>query len=141
MPTHKTIFHQEQNKPLIQQAKWCNTFATKLQGFMFKKTLTPDEALVLVERSENRVNTAIHMLFMNFDLGVLWVNAAGQVVDKTHAKRWKLQYTPAKTGPIRHRNAPFSARCGKNRRSYNLQIRIFARSNEITASFLVTSEK
>lgn len=96
MPTYKTIFHQEQNKPLIQQAKWCNTFTTKLQGFMFKKTLTPDEALVLVERSENRVSTAIHMLFMNFDLGVLWVNAAGQVVDKTHAKRWKLQYTPAK---------------------------------------------
>lgn len=96
MPTYKTIFHQEQNKPLIQKAKWCNNFGSKLQGFMFKKTLTPEEALVLVEKSENRVNTAIHMLFMNFDLGVLWVNASGEVVDKTYAKRWKLQYTPSK---------------------------------------------
>lgn len=95
MTTYKTIFHVEAHKPLIQKAKWCNTFGSKLQGYMFKKTLSPQEALVLVEKSDNRLSTAIHMLFMNFDLGVLWVNSSGEVVDKTFAKRWKLQYTPA----------------------------------------------
>lgn len=46
------------------------------------------------------------MLFMRFDLGVVWVNGRGEVVDKIYAKKWRLQYTPRRGRPIRHRNAP-----------------------------------
>lgn len=79
---------------LIPRAKWCATFASKFQGFMLHAPITPNEALVLVEKRENKLNTAIHMLFMRFDLGVVWVNGRGEVVDKTYAQKWRLQYTP-----------------------------------------------
>ena len=34
------------------------------------------------------------MLFVKFDLGVIWVNDAGEVVDTVLAKPWKLSYAP-----------------------------------------------
>ena len=34
------------------------------------------------------------MLFVPFDLGVIWVNGAGKVVDTVVAKSWALQYAP-----------------------------------------------
>lgn len=95
MSDDKRICFAGRDEVLLARAKWCDTFGSKFRGFMFKPTLAPDEALVLVEKGENRLNTAIHMLFMRFDLGVVWVNSAGKVVDKTYAKRWRLQYTPS----------------------------------------------
>jgi uncharacterized membrane protein (UPF0127 family) len=72
----------------------CNTFATKLRGFTFRRTWKTGDGLVLVENSDSRVSTAIHMLFVFFDLGVLWVNDAGEIVDKTVARPWRLSYVP-----------------------------------------------
>ncbi|MBK8434717.1 MAG: DUF192 domain-containing protein [Chloroflexi bacterium] len=94
----KNIYHN--GRLLIPNAKWCATFASKFRGFMLHAPITPAEALVLVEKRENKLNTAIHMLFMRFDLGVVWVNGRGQVVDKTLAKRWRLQYSP--TAPAQY---------------------------------------
>lgn len=92
--TTKQIKHTESGQILIPQAKWCDSFGTKLRGFTFRQTLGEDDGLVLVENSDNRVNTAIHMLFVAFDLGVVWVNNAGVVVDTIIAKPWKLSYVP-----------------------------------------------
>ena len=50
--------------------------------------------MVLVEKADSRVNAAIHMLFVFFDLGVLWVNDAGEVVDRLVAKPWRASYVP-----------------------------------------------
>ena len=72
----KTIKHQESGRVLVNSAKWCDSFGSKLRGFMFKKTLSHDEGLVLVESRDSRVSTSIHMLFVSFDLGVIWVNSA-----------------------------------------------------------------
>lgn len=47
-----------------------------------------------MEKQESRLNTAIHMLFVFFELGVLWVNDQGIVVDKVLARPWRLSYTP-----------------------------------------------
>ena len=94
MTTTKQIKHTESGKILIPQAKWCDSFSSKLRGFTFRKELGESDGLVLVEKSDNRVNTAIHMLFVSFDLGVLWVNDAGEVVDTVVAKPWKLSYVP-----------------------------------------------
>ena len=79
---------------LIARARWCDTFGRKFRGFMLHPPITLAEALVLVETSESKLKTAIHMLFMRFDLGVVWVNGRGEVVDTVLAKRWRLQYTP-----------------------------------------------
>ena len=91
---YRRIVNTATGETIVSRACWCNTFATKLRGFTFRRVLPPGEGLVLVERKESRVNTAIHMLFVFFDLGVIWVNAAGEVVDKTLARSWHLSYTP-----------------------------------------------
>lgn len=94
MTDYRKIIHQESGRTLVEQAKWCNTFTTKLRGFTFRRSWKSGDGLVLVEKNDTRVNTAIHMLFVFFDLGVLWVNDAGQLVDKAVARPWRLSYVP-----------------------------------------------
>lgn len=91
---YKTLWHSEKQTILLPKVRWCDTFGSKLRGFTFKPTLAPDEGLVLVEASDSRLTTSIHMLFVSFDLGVLWVNDAGVVVDTVLAKSWALSYAP-----------------------------------------------
>ncbi len=47
---------------------------------------------MLVEARDSRVDTAIHMLFVETDLAVFWINASFQVVDKALARRWHPFY-------------------------------------------------
>lgn len=91
---YRRIVHTTTGETFLPRARWCNTFASKLRGFTFRRRLPAGEGLVLVEGKESRVNTAIHMLFVFFDLGVIWVNAAGEVVDTALARSWRLSYTP-----------------------------------------------
>ena len=66
---------------------------------MFRRSLAPNEGLLLVQKRENRSESAIHMLFMFIDLAVVWLNASKQVVDVKFARRWRLFYSaqsPAK---------------------------------------------
>ncbi len=81
------------------QAEYCYSFIQKFKGLMFRQTLEPNQALVLAENSESIINTTIHMMFMKFDIGVLWLDQNKRVVDTRHAFPWKLAYsskTPAK---------------------------------------------
>ena len=91
----RRIVHVETGQTLIARAKWCDTFAAKLRGFTFRRRLGRQDGLTLVEKSDSRVTTAIHMLFVFFDLGVIWVNDAGEVVDTVLAKPWRLSYAPS----------------------------------------------
>ncbi len=61
---------------------------------MFVRELTPSEGIVIAETKPSRINTAIHMFFMNFDLAVIWLNEEKEVVDKVFAKRWVPMYIP-----------------------------------------------
>lgn len=90
----RRIEHVESERTLVERAKWCDSFASKLRGFTLRRELSPGEGLVLVEKRESRLNTAIHMLFVFFDLGVVWVDEGGCIVDKTLARPWRLSYTP-----------------------------------------------
>ena len=77
-------------------ANWCNSYLSRLKGLMFVTTLPKHAGIILVESGESRINTAIHMLFMNFDIATVWINAAYQVVDVRLAKKWHLSYFPKK---------------------------------------------
>lgn len=79
---------------MLERLKWCDTFGSKLRGFTFRRTLSLADGLVLVEKGDSRVSTAIHMFFVFFDLGVIWVNEAGEVVDKVVARPWRPSYAP-----------------------------------------------
>ena len=49
---------------------------------------------MLVGSTESRVNAGITMLFVFFDLAIIWVNGAGEVVDTGLARPWRLSYLP-----------------------------------------------
>ena len=52
----------------------------------------PLQGLLLVGTRDSRVESSIHMLFVSFDLSVVWINSAMQVVDKVLAKSWRPAY-------------------------------------------------
>jgi uncharacterized membrane protein (UPF0127 family) len=74
------------------QIKYCDTFLTQLRGFTFRSSLPRGEGLLLVGSRDSRIDSSIHMLFVPFDLAVIWINSAMQVVDKIRAKSWRPAY-------------------------------------------------
>jgi len=77
-------------------AKYCVSFLCRLRGLMFRRSLAPEEGLLLVQSRESRLDAAIHMLFVWVDLAVIWINAASEVVDIKLARRWRLMYVPSR---------------------------------------------
>ncbi len=90
----RQIVKSENGKVLVDRARWCDTFSSKLRGFSFKRRLAPGEGLVLVEQADSRISTSIHMLFVFFDLGVIWADDSGRVVDTRVARSWRPAYVP-----------------------------------------------
>lgn len=80
----------------VVNVKYCDTFLSKLIGLMFSRKLKHDYGLILVENNETRVNTSIHMMFMNYDLTVLWLDKQMVIIDKVLAKKWVPIYIPKK---------------------------------------------
>ena len=86
---------QKSSSPhFILKLKICDTFISKFHGLMLTKEIPHDGGIMIVEKAESRVNTSIHMMFMNYDITVLWLNRDMVVVDKALAKRWALYYGP-----------------------------------------------
>jgi len=63
---------------------------------MFRHQIRTDEGLLLVGGRDSRIDASIHMLFVPFDLAVVWINSAMDVVDKALARRWHPVYVPAR---------------------------------------------
>jgi len=74
------------------QIRYCESFLDRLRGFTFRHEIGKNEGLVLVEKRDTRVDTAIHMLFVWTDLAVFWVDSSFHVVDKVLAKSWHPFY-------------------------------------------------
>ena len=90
----RAVQHVQSGQVLIEQSRWCNTFLSRMRGFTFRRKLEKGEGLVLVDKQDSRVNSAITMLFVFFDLGVIWVDGSGKIVDKKLARSWRLSYSP-----------------------------------------------
>jgi uncharacterized membrane protein (UPF0127 family) len=90
----KLITVQNKTREIGEPAriKYCDTFLTQLRGFTFRPQLLQDEGLLLVGKRDSRLDSAIHMLFVSFDLTVIWINSDLQVVDKVLAKSWRPAY-------------------------------------------------
>jgi uncharacterized membrane protein (UPF0127 family) len=74
----------------------CDTFLSRLRGFMFQRGVSVKEGLVIIQPGESRLDAAIHMFFVNFDLAVIWLDRNDIVVDKCLARRWRPFYMPAR---------------------------------------------
>jgi uncharacterized membrane protein (UPF0127 family) len=96
MKDHSLTLRNRSNpaiKPI--QAKWCESYLSKLRGFMFRRSMSRDEGLLLVERRDSRLDTSIHMMFVWMDLTVVWIDSYNRVVDTMLAKSWRPFYAPA----------------------------------------------
>ena len=72
--------------------KYCDTFFSQLRGLTFRSRLPREEGLMLVGKRDSRLDSSIHMLFVLFDLTVVWINSEMQVVDKALARPWRPAY-------------------------------------------------
>lgn len=79
----------------ILKARWCQSFLCKLRGLTFRRRLVEGEGLLLVEQSENRANTSIHMWVVFFPITAVWLNKDFRVVDIKLAKPWRVYFPVA----------------------------------------------
>lgn len=77
---------------ILQRALWYTSPWQHFKGLQFVRNLPEDEGLIFVRHSESVAATSIHMFFMNFDIGVVWLDKNGVVVDKKYAKVWRPAY-------------------------------------------------
>ncbi|MBI3162216.1 MAG: DUF192 domain-containing protein [Anaerolineales bacterium] len=94
MPRPIYIANLSRNLEKPARVGYCDSFACRLRGLMFRPLLDPDDGLLLVEKRDSRLDTSIHMFFVPFDLAVFWINSDMTVVDKVIAKSWKPAYFP-----------------------------------------------
>ncbi len=87
-----TNLSQPDKQPIV--AKYCQSFFCQLRGLMFTRHLPDHQGLLLVQGSDSRLNSSIHMMFMWIDLAVIWLNSELRVVDAVLARRWKFVYLP-----------------------------------------------
>lgn len=80
------------NKPIT--VSYCDTFWSRFRGLMFKPSLDPNHGLLLVDKKDKRLDSAIHMLFMNFDIAAVWINSTKIVVDVKYARKGQLMLIP-----------------------------------------------
>ena len=73
----------------------CDSFLYKLRGLMFYPCIQKDEGLIFIEKQDSRINSSIHMFFMNFDISVVWINHKFEVADVILAKKWRPYYFPS----------------------------------------------
>ena len=66
----------------------CESLVCRARGLMFRRHLSRDDGLLLVHES------AIHMMFVRFELAVFWLDKHLDVIDKVLAKPWRPAYFP-----------------------------------------------
>ena len=76
----------------LLQIKLCDTFLSQLRGLTFRSRLAREEGLLLVGTRDSRLDSSIHMLFVSFNLTVVWINSEMKVVDKVLARPWRPAY-------------------------------------------------
>ena len=94
MTKWRVLKQSPSNKVILNRVKLCDNFWTRFRGLQLVTHLPDDEGLLFVTGSESRTNTSIHMFFMFFSIGVVWLDASGKVVDKCFAKPWRPAYAP-----------------------------------------------
>jgi len=94
MAVWEAVWNETRGQRLPVQARHCASFACRLRGLSFRRRFPPGEALLLVGERENRVETAIHMLFVFFPIAVVWLDGGGRVVDTRLARPFRPAYFP-----------------------------------------------
>ena len=94
MPKFISIENKTRRIDRELKIKFCDTFLTQLRGLTFRSSLAREEGLLLAGTRDSRLDSSIHMLFVPFDLNVVWINSDMKVVDKIIARSWRPAYFP-----------------------------------------------
>lgn len=86
--------NETQGLTLVRRVRRADSFFTRLRGLTFRRRLGQDEGLLLVGHRESRADASIHMFFVFFPIGVLWLDGENQVVDKVVARPFRPFYAP-----------------------------------------------
>lgn len=92
---HVTIINQTNPAANPVKARYCSSFLCRLKGLMFQKVIGKHDGLLMIQSRADRVESSIHMLFMAFDLAVIWIDDQSRVVDTQICHRWRPAYIPA----------------------------------------------
>jgi uncharacterized membrane protein (UPF0127 family) len=82
------VHNRSRSQDQLVQVKYCDTFLCQLRGLTFRRQLPLDEGLLLVQSRDSRLEAAIHMLGVWFDLTIVWINSDMLVVDVQQAHSW-----------------------------------------------------
>ncbi len=96
MAEQRIIRNAKSGQIVLGRAKWYTNPWQHFKGLQFAPPLADDEGIIFVYGSESIANTSIHMLFVFYDIAVVWLDSSGTVVDKKLAKSWRPFYAPAK---------------------------------------------
>jgi len=86
--------NETQSLTLVRRVRRADSFLTRLRGLTFRRRLGQDEGLLLVGHRESRADASIHMFFVFFSIGVLWLDGENRVVDKVVARPFRPFYAP-----------------------------------------------
>ena len=73
----------------------CDTAWKRGRGLMFRASLSEDEVYLFIEGRESVIQTAIHMFFVFFEIGVIWLDRDKRVVDRMLARPFRPYYAPS----------------------------------------------
>jgi uncharacterized membrane protein (UPF0127 family) len=82
------------NTPII--ACMAKSFLQRLKGFMFHSSIKENEGMLLVLKKSSRLKASIHMAYVNFSLGIIWINDQLSVTQVELAHSWTTILFPAK---------------------------------------------
>lgn len=90
----RILRNAETGAVVLARVRLCKSFWCHFRGLQLVPRLPDDEGLLFVTGFEGRSHTAIHMFFMRFTIGVVWMDSAGRVVDQQLALPWRPAYAP-----------------------------------------------
>ena len=87
-----------QNKIILENMKYAASFLSRARGLMLasKKKVKNGICIALPAKTDTRFKASVTMLFCFHPMEIMFVNSAGQIVEKTILRPWKINYTPAK---------------------------------------------
>jgi uncharacterized membrane protein (UPF0127 family) len=94
------VENRTRGQVVLARVKWCRSFLSRLRGLTFRRSLPPDEGLLLVEGKASVAATSIHMFFVFFPIAAVWLDDAFRVVDAKLARPFRPFY--AARAPARY---------------------------------------
>lgn len=96
MTSWRRIVQARTGEEVLARARVCASFWPVFRGLQFTRPLEANMGLLFDVRRESRSETAIHMFNVFYPIGVLWLNANGEVVHTVLARPWRPYYASPK---------------------------------------------